>query len=335
MAPKCPLFNKGEVLCRIKPQSQHRWVANEQTWYLSNYCASDYYIDCVDYEAYLEQQAITKGKILVIDDEQEFLEALNSFFSLRGYQTVTASSAEKALRVMAQDLPALAFVDIKLPGINGIELIKIMKDQFPSVKIFVITAFDEEHKRAVEQLGVDGFFAKPIGLDELKKHVVEVLSASERRTRALIKSQVLEGTPKAKLLFVLEVLPNEEDRLTMYLRECFVDRSRCGGIYQVDFAYTINQTLDKLMTFKPDLALINFDSLYEMQCGQVASRIVESPYRPKEVIVYGINLEAADKQKLEELGIPYVDQHKSFAKLITTIKQTALRHSLSAEPTVV
>ena len=108
MAPKCPLFNKADVLCRIKQQSQHRWVANEQTWYLSNYCASDYYIDCVDYEAYLEQQAITKGKILVIDDEAEFLEALNSFFSLRGYQTVTASSAEKALRIIAQDEPALA-----------------------------------------------------------------------------------------------------------------------------------------------------------------------------------------------------------------------------------
>ena len=78
------------------------------------------------------------------------------------------------------------------------------------------------------------------------------------------------------------------------------------------------------MSFKPDIVLVNFDSLYQIPCGQIASRIVESPYRPKEVIVYGLNLEAADKQTIEQLGIQYVDQRRSFAKLVTSIKQTAL-----------
>ena len=81
------------------------------------------------------------------------------------------------------------------------------------------------------------------------------------------------------------------------------------------------------MSFRPDLVLINFDSLYQIPCGQIASRIVESPYRPKEVIVYGLNLEASDKQTIEKLGIQYVDQRRSFAKLINTVKQTALRQS--------
>ena len=329
MGAKCPLFHNGQVLCRIKPQSQHRWVGTEQAWYLHNYCETDYYVDCEDFEAYLEQQAITKGKILVIDDEEAFLATLNSFFSSRGYQMLTATSAEQALQVIKDDVPALAFVDIKLPGINGIELVKIMKKDFPGVKIFVITAFDEENKRTVEALGVDGFFAKPVGLEQLKKKVVEVLAASERRMKTIIKSQVLEGTPQAKLLFVLEVLSNEEDRLTRYLRDCFSDQSRCGGHYQVEFAYSINQALEKLMSFKPDLVLINFDTLYQIPCGQLASRIVESPYRPREIIVYGLNLEAQDKETIERLGIQYVDQRKSFAKLVTTVKQTALRAGLS------
>ncbi len=55
-----------------------------------------------------------------------------------------------------------------------------------------------------------------------------------------------------------------------------------------------------------------------------------SPYRPKEVIVYGLNLEAADKQAMEQLGVQYVDQRRSFAKLVTTVKQTALRNGLRA-----
>ena len=84
------------------------------------------------------------------------------------------------------------------------------------------------------------------------------------------------------------------------------------------------------MSFKPDLVLINFDSLYQMPCGQLASRIVEFPYRPNEVIVYGLNLEASDKQTIEQLGIQYVDQRRSFAKLVTTVKQTSLRLGLRA-----
>ena len=328
MAAKCPLFQNDKIICRIKPQSNKQWKGTERLWYVQNYCDSDYYVDCEDFEAYLEQQAIVKGKILVIDDEQAFLETLSSFFGARGYQILTAVSAEQALQIIQHDVPALALVDIKLPGLNGIELTKILKRDHPAVKIFVVTAYDEENKRAVEAIGVDGFFAKPVGLDQLKKQVIHVLAESERHMKTVVKSQILEGVPQAKLLFVLEVLANEQDRLSAYLRDCFAERSRCGGLYQIDFAYSINQTQEKLMSFRPDLVLVNFDSLYQIPCGQLASRVVESPYRPKEVIVYGLNLEASDKHSLEQLGVQYVDQRKSFAKLITTVKQTALRHGL-------
>ena len=322
---KCPLFQSA-ILCRVKEDSQHKWVSTERTWYIRNYCETEYYVDCEDFEAYLEQRAIGKGKILVVDDETTMLETLSSFFGSRGYQLMTAASAETALKLLAQEQPALALIDIKLPGLNGIELLKIIKRDYPGVKTFVITAYDEENKRAAEALGVDAFFAKPIGLDALKKKVIEVLADVERITEAVTNPPKLEGTPSARLLFVLEVLPNEEDRLTQYLRACFTDPIRCGGRYDVEFAYSINEALQKLMSFKPEIVLINFDSLYQIPCGQLASRIVESPYRPKEVIAYGLNFEASDKSTLEQLGVHYVDQRRSFAKLMTTVKQTALRN---------
>ena len=98
----------------------------------------------------------------------------------------------------------------------------------------------------------------------------------------------------------------------------------------MDFAYAINEAQDKLMSFKPDLVLINFDTLYRIPCGQLASRLVESPYKPKEVIVYGLNLEASDKQTIEQLGVQYVDQRRSFAKLVTAVRQSALRYGLKS-----
>src|SRR3989338_9800242 len=229
MAAKCPLFHNPKILCRIKPESQHRWVGTERTWYIRNYCEADYYADCEDFEAYLEQQAIVKGKILVVDDETVMLETLSSFFGSRGYQMMTAASAEAALKLLAQEQPALALIDIKLPGMNGLELLQVIKREYPAVKTFVITAYDEENKKAAETIGIDAFFAKPIGLDALKKKIVEVLADSERRTKTVVKGQLLEVSPTAKLLFVLEVLPNEEDRLSRYLKDCFGDKNRCGG----------------------------------------------------------------------------------------------------------
>lgn len=127
---------------------------------------------------------------------------------------------------------------------------------------------------------------------------------------------------------MLERLPNEEDRLSGYLREFFTSRTQSGGDYQAEFAYSIVEVMEKLIAFKPHLVLINFDSLYAIRCGQLASRIIESPYRPQEVIMYGINLEASDKQKLEALGVQYVDYRKGFAKLTTAVKRAALRHNL-------
>ena len=330
MAAKCPLFNNKSVLCRVKPESQHRWIGTERTWYIRNYCEAEYYVDCEDFEAYREQQAIKKGKILVVDDETTMLETLSGFFSSRGYQLMTAASAEAALKLLAEEQPALALIDIKLPGMNGLELLKVIKRDYPGVKTFVITAYDEENKKAAEAIGIEAFFAKPIGLDALKKKVIAVLADTEPAAKPAGNGQQLKGTPTAKLLFISEVLPNEEDRLTPYLKSCFTDEAQCGGRYEVEFAHTINDAQQKLMSFRPDLVLINFDSLYQIPCGQIASRIVESPYRPKEVIVYGLNLEASDKQTIEKLGIQYVDQRRSFAKLINTVKQTALRQSPKA-----
>jgi len=325
MHPKCPLFQNDKVICRVKPESKHRWVGTEQAWYIRNYCESDYYVDCEDFEAYLEQQAINKGKILVVDDETSLLETLSQFFSSRGYQIMTATSAEAALMIMSQEKPALALIDIKLPGMNGIELLKQVKKDYPHTRTFVITAYDEENKKAVENIGVDGFFPKPIGLSELKRQVVQVLASVKQPERQPARHAESNGEISAKLLFISEVLPNEKDRLTTYLRTCFTDPEQCGGRYHVEFAHSISEASEKLISFVPDIVLINFDSLYQIQCGQLAARIVQSPYRPKEVFVYGLNLEAADKQAIEKLGVRYVDQRRSFTKLVSAIKEAAMR----------
>jgi len=333
MAAKCPLFNNPKVLCRIKPASGHPWTGADQILYRTNYCESNYYLDCEDFAAYLEQQAIVRGKILVVDDEEKLVESLSSFFTARGYETMTATSAEAALELLKGDQPALAIVDMRLPGLNGLEFVKILKRDYPGVKVFVATAFDEEHKAAAEALGIDGFFAKPLALEQLKDAVVRVLAPAERRLQlALEAAQPAEGTAKAKLLFFLEALPNEDTRFAGFLKEQFANKAECEGDYELEFAYTVNEALEKLMAFRPDIVLIHFDSLFKLSCGQLCARIQQSPYRPREVIVFGLNLASFDKREVEELGARYVDQRRSFSKLVRTVKHTALRLAQPSGP---
>lgn len=327
MAAQCPLFNNPKVLCRIKPESGHKWTDEAaRLLYPSNYCESRYYPDCEDFAAYVEQQAIVKGKILLVDDEEKLVETLSSFFTSRGYETMTATSAEQALDLLKVDQPALAIVDVKLPGLNGLEFVKIVKRDYPGIKIFIATGYDEEHKDAAKALGVEAFFAKPLALEQLKKETVRVLAPVERRLQqALDAAHPLEGTAKAKLLFFLEALPNEETpRFARYLEGQFRNPDTCEGEYQLEFAYTVNEALEKLMSFRPDIALIHFDSLYKLSCGQLCVRIQQSPYKPKELLVFGLTLASFNKREVEELGAKYVDQQR-FSKLVRAVKHTALR----------
>jgi len=326
MAAKCPLFHNPKVLCRIKPESGHKW-SDEATRliYSSNYCESRYYPDCEDFAAYVEQQAIVKGKILVVDDEEKLVESISSFFNSRGYETMTATSAEQALDLLKVEQPALAIVDVRLPGMNGLEFVKLLRQHYPDVRVFIATGYDEQYKEAAEALKVDAFFAKPLALEQLKQETVRVLAPGERRLQqALEATQPVEGTAKAKLLFFLEELQNKEHpSYARWLEEQFRNPEVCEGDYQLAFAYTINEALEQLMSFRPDLVLIHFDSLYKLSCGQLCARIQQSPYKPKELIVFGL-LASYNKREVEELGARYVDQQR-FSKLVRTVKHTALR----------
>ena len=324
----CPLLSLLTVRCRVKPESRHEWLPTERLWHIQNYCHTGYHTDCPDFAAYQEHQAIGKGKILVVDDEPVWLETLASFFGSRGYQLVTAASAETALTLLAEEQPALALIDIRLPGMNGLELLRRIKQEYPQVKTFVVTAYDEEHKHAAETLGVDGFFAKPVGLESLKQQVVQALAAAPVSQSPKNHRAEPAGSPAARLLFVYEPPTNGDDPLRTFLQRHLSNPADCGGQYDVAFAGTLADTLNQLTAFRPDLVLINADLVEQMPAGQLAARVIESPYRPKEVIVYGLNLDAGDKQALQELGAQYVDLRRSAARLFTAIRQTALQHGL-------
>ncbi|TMA08680.1 MAG: response regulator [Deltaproteobacteria bacterium] len=106
--------------------------------------------------------------ILVVDDEQNFLELLIRILGKRGFEVKTALSGTEALRLLEQDSFDLALLDIRMGPINGIQLLEEIKGRKPRIKAIMMTAYPtiETRMQAFEK-GASAYLTKPVDLKEL------------------------------------------------------------------------------------------------------------------------------------------------------------------------
>jgi len=107
--------------------------------------------------------------ILIVDDEKILARSIKLFLEEQGYEAEVAEDGEKALSLLETMHPDLVFLDVRLPKISGIELLKRMKEFDPHMYVVVMTAYGSI-EGAVEamKLGAFDYLKKPVDLDELK-----------------------------------------------------------------------------------------------------------------------------------------------------------------------
>lgn len=115
-------------------------------------------------------------KILVIDDDTSLRRVLEYTLQQEGYEVFTAASGEDGLSVFDEQKPALVITDMKMPGMNGFEVLKGVKERSTDTLVIIITAFGEVDV-AVEamKLGAYDYVTKPFSRDELKLTVKKAL----------------------------------------------------------------------------------------------------------------------------------------------------------------
>ena len=108
-------------------------------------------------------------KILVIDDEQPICKMLKKFLSRKGYQAITALSGKEGIKKVKQERPQIVLLDIKMPGIDGIETLKRIREIDKKVGIVMITVIKEDATgRKCMELGAYDYITKPFSLDYLE-----------------------------------------------------------------------------------------------------------------------------------------------------------------------
>lgn len=113
-------------------------------------------------------------RILVVDDELEICEFLNSFFEERFYEVETACSGPEALKKAQEFSPHIVLLDIQMPKMDGLEVLKVLKQNYPKVKVIMVTALETREKiETALRLGADNYITKPLSLEYLEKDVQE------------------------------------------------------------------------------------------------------------------------------------------------------------------
>jgi len=111
---------------------------------------------------------MSQGKILAIDDEKNIRHLISNEFSLEGFEVVTAASGEEGLKLFNSRMFDMVLLDIKLPRLSGIEILKQMKQKSPATEVIMITGYGDI-RTAVEsiKLGARDYVTKPFKLGEL------------------------------------------------------------------------------------------------------------------------------------------------------------------------
>jgi DNA-binding NtrC family response regulator len=123
-------------------------------------------------------------KILVINDEKILRKRMKSFLELDGYETFTAENGEEGLEIFLKENPDIALVDIKLPGIAGIEVLRQIKEEEKDTEVIMITGRGGIDT-AIEALKKDafGYLQKPIDYNELEVAIKKALKKQEMQKK--------------------------------------------------------------------------------------------------------------------------------------------------------
>lgn len=125
-----------------------------------------------------------KFSVLLVDDEKEFVSTLAERMQIRGFQPQVAFSGEQALEMVERSVPDVMVLDLKMPGIDGLQVLRCVKKRHPRTQVIMLTGHGSERDEATaRRLGAFEHLQKPVDLNDLVR-VMEQAFDENREDRS-------------------------------------------------------------------------------------------------------------------------------------------------------
>lgn len=109
------------------------------------------------------------GEILLVDDDPRFAHILRELLELNGFTVITAGTGEQALEHLARSLPKVVLLDVRMPGMDGLLILKHIRVNQPNLPVIIITQDSEDDTREEATiLGANEYLLKPFDFEQLK-----------------------------------------------------------------------------------------------------------------------------------------------------------------------
>jgi DNA-binding NtrC family response regulator len=119
-------------------------------------------------------------RILLVDDDDGFRRPMEFWLKARGYQVAGVASGEEGLAAIARERPTLVYLDMRMPGLNGIETLRKIREKDKKLPVIMITAYGTgRDMEEAEELGVSGFFRKEDDFAAAAKLIVVALETQK------------------------------------------------------------------------------------------------------------------------------------------------------------
>ena len=120
-------------------------------------------------------------RFLLVDDEKEFVQTLSDRLQTRDLDSVIAYDGEEALSYIEKDEPDVMVLDLKMPGVNGMDVLRKVKKERPHVEVIILTGHGSEKDKATAlELGAFAYLEKPVDIEVLSKTMKEAYNKINR-----------------------------------------------------------------------------------------------------------------------------------------------------------
>jgi DNA-binding response OmpR family regulator len=127
------------------------------------------------------KRAEAKKKVLVVDDEQDFLKLMKVRLEANNYEVLTASDGKEALAKIKSEKPAMVLLDLVMPGLDGLKVLENIRRFDKKLPVFIITAFSSKERfKIATEFGASGILLKTSNLNEEVANMSAVLNLSKR-----------------------------------------------------------------------------------------------------------------------------------------------------------